>query len=138
MTLEEVKDNLARCFREMDEGVAYYFAIVDAMSGAYVGGISLDLIDRTTGVANTGYWVRTSRTGRGIATAAVQLVPEYAFRRVGLKRVEILVALENAASNRVAQKAGAAYQGIVPLGLHRGLVQLRHESRLYWLEPAAL
>ncbi|GAI78286.1 unnamed protein product, partial [marine sediment metagenome] len=56
---------------------------------------------------------RTDRTGQGIASRVVPLLTRYAFEHLGLKRVEIVVAVGNKASQRVAQKAGAVREGIL-------------------------
>jgi RimJ/RimL family protein N-acetyltransferase len=58
-------------------------------------------------MANLGYWVRTSETGRGIASKATRLVAQFGFAELGLQRIEILAAVGNVASQRVAEKAGA-------------------------------
>ena len=62
--------------------------------------------------ANLGYWVRESRQGRGIALEAVSLVSEFGFRVLGLTRIEIVVAEANLPRRRVAEKAGAHFEGI--------------------------
>ena len=56
---------------------------------------------------NLGYWVRTSRRGEGIAVRATKLAARYAFENVGLIRVEVVMAVDNSASRRVAEKSGA-------------------------------
>ena len=48
---------------------AYEFAIVRPNSQKFLGRVGLDRI-RNQQTANVGYWVRTSETGVGIATAA--------------------------------------------------------------------
>jgi ribosomal-protein-serine acetyltransferase len=62
-------------------------------------------------LANLGYWVRTSATGRGVATAAVRQLARFAFRETDLIRLELVVAADNAASHRVAEKADALREG---------------------------
>jgi RimJ/RimL family protein N-acetyltransferase len=87
-------------------GSMYDFAIIDG-AGRYAGGCGINQISVVTGVANLGYWVRSSSAGRGIAVAAVlQLVP-WAFQNTPLHRLEVVAAVENLRSQRVAEKAGA-------------------------------
>ncbi|HET6282772.1 MAG TPA: GNAT family protein [Polyangia bacterium] len=82
------------------------FAIADS-TGQYAGGCGINQISLVTGVANLGYWVRSSLAGRGIAPAAVlELVP-WAFQHTPLHRLEIVAAVANHRSQRVAEKAGA-------------------------------
>jgi hypothetical protein len=64
-------------------------------------------------LANLGYWVRTSATGHGVATRAARLVAQFGIEKIGLLRVEIVVAIGNIASMRVAEKAGAKREGIL-------------------------
>lgn len=95
------------------EGTEYNFAISYDSDPVYLGGCGLNVIDRDCGVANLGYWVRTSQTNKGIATAATLLLAQFAFDELKLKRVELTVAVDNQASLRVADKAGATKEGIL-------------------------
>ena len=90
----------------------YEFVIFDRQNGAVLGSCGLNNINRKDMVSNLGYWVRTSRTRLGAATQAAGLLKEFGLKIVGLNRVEIVVADGNAASRRVAEKAGALYEGI--------------------------
>ena len=57
-----------------------------------------------------GYWVRQRYQGRGIATAAVQLLIQFAFKELKLTRMELVIRPENVASCRVAEKIGATFE----------------------------
>ncbi|MBQ62316.1 MAG: hypothetical protein CMQ19_09605 [Gammaproteobacteria bacterium] len=48
---------------------SYQFAIIDWVTGKFNGGCGLNSVDDNP-IANLGYWVRTSETGRGIASEA--------------------------------------------------------------------
>jgi RimJ/RimL family protein N-acetyltransferase len=87
-------------------GAMYDFAIIDS-SGRLVGGCGINNISLSMGVANLGYWVRSACAGRGIAPAAVcELVP-WVFENTALNRLEIVAAVTNVRSQRVAEKVGA-------------------------------
>jgi ribosomal-protein-serine acetyltransferase len=90
----------------------YAFAIIDAMTGAIIGGCSLSHIHPVYHFCNLGYWVRTSRCGEGIAGRAAQLAARFAFEKAKLIRAEIVIAVGNDRSKRVAEKIGAHYEGI--------------------------
>ena len=92
-------------------GEEYAFAVEEAHTGAFLGGCGLGRIDPFNACAGLGYWVRTSHTGRGVATAAARLAARFGFEDLRLRRIEILVALENKASRRVAEKVGARPEG---------------------------
>ena len=59
-----------------------------------------------------GYWVRSDRTGQGIATAAARVL-QVAFEELGLHRVILRVAVGNRASERVAGKLGFVREGLL-------------------------
>jgi len=117
-----------------EHGTAFHFAITDAKDGEYIGGCGIDGVDEKQRCCNLGYWVRTSRTKQGIAVRAAKLAAGYAFERIGLRRAEIVTASGNGASQRVAQKAGAHYEGALPNGLvvHSQV----HDALRYALTPA--
>lgn len=56
----------------------------------------------------TAPWAR----GRGVATSAVMAITAFAFDVLGLERLVLPHAVANAASCRVADKAGYAYEGV--------------------------
>ena len=120
MPLVEVSSYIAIQARLADEGQAYNFVIQlhggggkIAGGGQIAGGCGLTQINLRHRFANLYYWVRTSRAGQGIATRAVRLAARYAFVELGLARVEIVAAVENPASQRVAEKAGARREGLL-------------------------
>jgi RimJ/RimL family protein N-acetyltransferase len=93
------------------QGLAYAFGIWS--EGRYVGGCGINQINKANRFANLGYWVRTSAMGRGVAPAAVRLVAEHAFRETDLIRLEIVCAVGNLRSQRVAEKVGALREGVL-------------------------
>lgn len=88
------------------------FVIVAADEPA--GGISLrpgEDIERCS--AEIGYWLGRAYWGRGMATAAVRAVTEYAFTSLDLLRVFAVPFTDNAASLRVLEKAGYVREGLL-------------------------
>ncbi len=112
-TIEESKNWIESCAKTWDEGSAYEFVITDSRDGSYLGGCGLNQIRLTDKVSNLGYWVRSSRIKHGIATAATLLLADFGFKELKFNRIEILAAIENKASQRVAAKAGALREGIL-------------------------
>ena len=94
------------------EGREYTFAILGP-EGRFLGGCGLNHINRAHRFCNLGYWVRTSATGGGVATMAVRLAADYAFKNTDLGRLEIVCAAGNVASQRVAERAGAVREGLL-------------------------
>ena len=87
--------------------------ILDCAVDRIVGAAGLNRVDALNRTANLGYWVRTSATGRGIATAATRRVAKFGFEELELERIEIVAAVGNTASQRVAEKAGARREGVL-------------------------
>ena len=93
------------------EGIEYDFVILDAQNRNFLGGCAIDQINRKHNFANLGYWVRSNQVGKGIATYAVRLIIRFGFENLGFTRLEIVAALQNSASQRVAEKVGAVREG---------------------------
>jgi RimJ/RimL family protein N-acetyltransferase len=101
-SLDESNAWIDYCDAAWKEGAEYNFAIADRTE-RILGGCGLNQLRIEHRVANLGYWVRTSATRKGVATAAVRKLAHFAFRETNLARLEIVVALENVASHRVAR-----------------------------------
>jgi ribosomal-protein-serine acetyltransferase len=128
--LEEAAEWVRRCGTLWQEGREYNFAIVDKAS-RFLGGCGLNQIQRDHRLANLGYWVRASEVGRGVATAAVRELRHFAFSQTDLIRLEIVAALGNAASRRVAEKSGAICEAVLRARLI--LHGKAHDAALYTL-----
>jgi RimJ/RimL family protein N-acetyltransferase len=98
--------------RRRAEGTEYGFAIVGP-DGRYLGGCGVNQINRLHRFGNLGYWVRSSETGRGVASNAVRQLADFAFRATDLVRLEIVCAVGNERSQRVAERAGAVREGVL-------------------------
>ncbi|QGG95537.1 GNAT family N-acetyltransferase [Actinomarinicola tropica] len=88
-----------------DAGSDFSFAIVDAAGGELLGACGAHRRIGPGGL-EVGYWVRSDRTGRGVASAAVGAVVGAVSTVDGVDRLEIHHDAANLASGRVAEKAG--------------------------------
>ena len=131
----EVAGNFIAITRaQWSNGAMYAFAITDAQTEKILGGCSLSHIHPVYHFCNLGYWVRTSRHGEGIAARATKLISQFAFEKVKLIRAEIVIAVGNEASKRVAEKVGAHYEGIL---LNRMVVGKEvYDAHMYSLLPS--
>jgi ribosomal-protein-serine acetyltransferase len=94
------------------QGTEYNFAIVSP-DDRFLGGCGINQINRLHRFGNLGYWVRSSEVGRGVASSAVRQLADFAFRTTDLVRLEIVCAVGNHRSQRVAERAGAAREGVL-------------------------
>jgi RimJ/RimL family protein N-acetyltransferase len=92
--------------------LAFEFAIFDE-NARFLGGCGINQINDYNRFANLGYWIRSSAMGRGVAPNAVRFVSNYAFRETNLNRLEIVCAVGNLRSQRVAEKVGAKREGVL-------------------------
>lgn len=112
-SLEESKSFILSSEEAWNQKTRFAFAVFDAGSGLFLGGVGLNQFNHNHNFANLGYWVRSGQTRRGFATAAVLLATQFGFEDLGLYRIEILTATANTASQRVAEKAGAKREGVL-------------------------
>jgi ribosomal-protein-serine acetyltransferase len=94
------------------EESAHEFFIADA-SGALLGTCGVNRIDPVNRLANLGYWIRSSQAGRGLAVLAARTLADWAFANTSLHRLEIVIAVDNHRSRRVAEKVGALEEGVL-------------------------
>jgi len=112
--IQQEADDFIRITRaRWEEKSLYAFAIIDANNGDVLGGCSLSHKHPVYHFCNVGYWVRASRHGEGIAGRAAKLVVRFGFEHAGLVRAEVVIAVGNEKSMRVAEKIGAHYEGIL-------------------------
>ncbi|MBK8694053.1 MAG: GNAT family N-acetyltransferase [Deltaproteobacteria bacterium] len=69
----------------------------------------IDWNNRRTGI---GYWLAQGHQGKGLMTRAVRALTTHAFVSLGLHRLEIHAATENAKSRAVAERLGFTQEGI--------------------------
>src|SRR4051794_3110407 len=93
-------------------GAMYDFGIFD-QAGRYAGSCGINQIRELEGTANLGYWIRSSLTGRGLAPEAVRQLIAWTFANTKLQRIEIIAAIGNTRSQRVAEKAGAERDAVL-------------------------
>jgi RimJ/RimL family protein N-acetyltransferase len=103
-------------------GSEFTFAISDP-DGRFLGSCGVNQINRLHRFGNLGYWVRTSAAGRGVASEAARQMAQFAFHNTDLLRLEIVCALENRRSQRVAERVGAVREGVL-----RSRLQLHGEA----------
>jgi [ribosomal protein S5]-alanine N-acetyltransferase len=80
-------------------------------AGVLLGAVSLQ-IAQAHRHGEIGYWIGVDHWGNGFATEAAIAVTTYAFRELGLHRVQGGHFTRNAASGRVLQKLGMQLEGV--------------------------
>jgi len=119
-TMPSVDESEAHCRRQqarflLREDFVFLMFERDAGDGEgeLVGGTGLHRIDWTLRKFEIGYWRKSGCEGRGLVTEAVRAVSRLAFDTLGARRVEIRMDDNNAASWRVAERAGFTLEALL-------------------------
>ncbi|BET65480.1 GNAT family N-acetyltransferase [Opitutales bacterium ASA1] len=115
------------------DATEYAFAIFADAPERFVGVCGLNELRPLHHTANLGYWVRSSATGRGYAPAAARLLARFGLLHLPLRRIEIVVAVDNRASCRAAIKSGARHEGTLRNRLY--LHGRSHDAEVYSFVP---
>lgn len=110
-SLEEAQAWIDDTRGSFDASSKHEFAIVDP-DDQLLGGVGINMRNDLHRTANLGYWVRSSASDRGVATAAARIAAIFGFKALNLQRLEIVVVVSNHASLRVADKLGARREGV--------------------------
>jgi len=125
LTRVAFRSRIRQYWRDIDDDAAYPYFIFDAQGEVLVGALTLSSVRR--GVAQTGtlgYWIGLPHARRGYMTSAVRLAVDFAFRHLGLHRVEASCLPHNRASINLLQKCGFEREGLA-----RGYLKIAGEWR---------
>jgi RimJ/RimL family protein N-acetyltransferase len=107
----DAREYLERTREGWADGTRTNFAVV--VDGTASGSIAVHWLDPEQGVAEVGYWVAPEARSQGICTRAVRLVSGWVFERPGMERLQLRADEQNAASRKVAERAGFTQEGIL-------------------------
>lgn len=124
-TVNAVRAYIRRVQRNMSSGREYTFGVFSVVEHKHLGQAGLVRTFQENETAEIGYWIRSDHSGQGYATGASALLLKLAFNELKMHRVILRAAVDNEASNRVAQKLGFQLDGV-----------LRHDGKLErgWLD----
>ena len=94
-----------------EKGKTVDFAITHRQEGFFIGGISLNNIDRQSELAEIGYWIGKPYWRKGYGTEAARAILKYGFEALGLNRIHGKHFRRNPASGRIMQKIGMKHEG---------------------------
>ncbi|HET6153925.1 MAG TPA: GNAT family N-acetyltransferase [Marmoricola sp.] len=122
----------------MARGTVVHWTIADPVTDLLIGSTSLFNLDPGTR-GEIGYWAHPAGRGRGVMTEAVRLLLRHAFidtaeGGLGLPKVRLVAAEDNAGSRAVAERTGFRY-----VGIERAATPCRdglHDAALYDVVPA--
>lgn len=109
----EARQFLDYCFREYRDGSAGPWGMELKESGVIVGncGFSDIVFEKQCGEVN--YYVAPRHRGKGLALEALKTLMQFGFRDIGLTRIQARCEVDNLSSERVMQKAGLRFEGLI-------------------------
>jgi len=110
-TAEDERQIVEQWLYEMQMRTAIHFRI--NVDDRIVGLISTHQIDWMNQRTSIGYWIKADMVNQNISTEATAVLVDYLFNKLGIHRIYIQAATDNAASNRVIQKVGFKLEGVL-------------------------
>lgn len=92
---------------------AYNFVIADRGDERYIGQLDMFRVDWRLRLGELGMVIGSAANrGQGLGREALELMQRFAFRTLGLERLEMEVHMENHAARQCYQKAGFVLEGV--------------------------
>lgn len=96
------------------EGRAFDFAVRSSEEpNRHIGNVSVWWTSRQNGIGEVGYWIRSDMTGKGVGTEVTARAVQIAFEEMDCHKLVLRIAVGNVASERIAQRLGFTYEGIL-------------------------
>jgi len=111
-TVEDTSAMLRKHRIQFESGKSFEYILTD-LDGNALGRCGVPRLDFSIPSFEVGYWLGSSAQGKGYMTSAVRLLTEYLKSDLHAKRVEICCDENNAASYKVAERAGFELEGVL-------------------------
>jgi ribosomal-protein-alanine N-acetyltransferase len=109
----QAKEFLAYCFREYRVWGFGPWGILLKETGTIIGNCAFPhiIFDELCGEVN--YYVAPRHRGKGLAPEALKALLQFGFGDIGLTRIQARCEPDNLSSERVMQKAGMKFEGLI-------------------------
>jgi RimJ/RimL family protein N-acetyltransferase len=98
-----------------------------------IGGIGLSKIDEFQGTAEIGYWIGEGYWRKGYMAEAAEKIIGFAFNKLKLRKLNILVFAKNIASNALAKKLTGKLEGTLKKNCRAKSTGKLHDENIYGL-----
>ena len=112
-TLLEIKKNLKKAASDFKKAEDLRLHIFDKKTTDFIGASGLHRIDWSVPKFEIAYWCRKKYQKKGYITEAVKTINFLAFKKLGAKRVEILIDEKNIKSKRIPQRLKFKLEGLI-------------------------
>ena len=108
-SVQDIRDFIRTCHSAYERKDAADAIIL--LNYRIVGACGLRVAEKSSGVAELGYWLDQEHIGKGIITDCCRTFLRYGFETMRLNRIQILCAPENLRSRAIAKRLRMAYEG---------------------------
>ncbi|WP_066365206.1 GNAT family N-acetyltransferase [Neobacillus fumarioli] len=109
--LEDTKEFIKMCLKGFAENKSLTTVIL--FKGIMVGVAGFNQINWSNKTAHIGYWLGEQYQGKGIMTQVARALTDYAFKELGLHKVEIRAAAGNKKSRSIPERLGFVNEGCI-------------------------
>jgi [ribosomal protein S5]-alanine N-acetyltransferase len=109
----QAQEFLDYCFREYRERGVGPWGILLKETKAIVGNCGFPHVIFKNLCGEVNYYVAPRHRGQGLAPEALKALLKFGFRGIGLARIQARCELSNMSSERVMQKAGMRFEGLI-------------------------
>ena len=108
----ETMERVSRLAENSFDADEFYVWRVWEPGGLMAGSVDLHGFDRTVPSCEIGYWLRSDRTGQGLALEFVAAAVQVAQSIIGIERIEARCDVRNDRSWRLVERLGFSFEGI--------------------------
>ena len=123
-TLEGFERFIQWTLRQRAAGTCVCFAVTPSDFAAAIGIFQLRKLDVSFGLAEWGFALGSAFWGSGMFGESAELVPDFAFETLGVRRLEARAAVLNGRGNGALRKIGAVQECVLRRSLERNDTQL--------------
>lgn len=87
--------------------------LFDKQTQDFIGTAGFHHYDWKRGALEIGYWIHTAKSGQGLMREAIQAHIDYAFHRLGIKKITITCDPDNSRSRNIPEKLGFILETII-------------------------
>jgi ribosomal-protein-alanine N-acetyltransferase len=93
------------------KGISYYFGIELKENRKLIGMMNLIKIDQKNKNAEVGFWIAGRYQCKGLAKEALNLILDFGFKKLKLRRIEARVLHKNKPAQKLLEKTGFKLEG---------------------------
>jgi ribosomal-protein-alanine N-acetyltransferase len=110
-TKKQAQDFISKVDKERKKGISYYFGIELKENRKLIGMMNLIKIDQKNKNAEVGFWIAGRYQCKGLAKEALNLILDFGFKKLKLRRIEARVLHKNKPAQKLLEKTGFKLEG---------------------------